>query len=115
MTSRDTESESAVDRTRNQPGVLCPKCDNLNYLGHDDCERCGAHLYVDCPRCGQKNARVYTRCKRCHKRLRGRGLFGRHHHRHSALRKAGWPLLQVLLILLGLGVVGGLLYLVYVL
>ncbi|HNQ90755.1 MAG TPA: hypothetical protein PKM73_19235 [Verrucomicrobiota bacterium] len=119
MTSSDENAPAdvAVDRTKNQPGVLCGKCDHLNYLGYDDCEKCGSPLYLDCRRCGRRNPRVYTRCQFCHGRLHRRGLFGRRrgHRRHSFWHRAGWQILEVLLVLLGLTVVLGVLYLAYVL
>lgn len=103
-----------MEPEHNKPGVLCGRCDYLNVAEADSCERCGAALYVDCPRCGHRNARIYTRCKQCHRRLRRR-LFGhRHsHRRHSFLHKAGWRMLEVLLVLAGLGVVLGILSLLY--
>lgn len=63
----------AIDREKNQPGVLCRRCDHLNYTGRDDCEDCGAPLFVECPHCGGRAPRVYTRCPQCRHRLRNRG------------------------------------------
>lgn len=103
-----------ADRSRNQPGVLCVHCDHLNYLGQETCERCGSRLYVTCPRCGRRNMRVYTRCQHCRKRLHRRGLFRqRQHHRKTFVQKLGWQVLEVLLVLAGVAVVFGVVYLLY--
>lgn len=118
MISNDQEGADgvAVDRTRNQPGVLCVRCDHLNYLGQDDCERCSGPLYTNCPYCGHKNQRVYTRCAECRRRIQRRLLWGgkRRHHKHSLLRKAKWGLFEALLVVVGLLLVGALLYFAHV-
>ena len=120
MTTNDPQSVEpasvAVDRAKNQRGVLCAKCDHLNYLGQDACEKCGGDLYVECRRCGKRNLRVYTRCQHCRRRLHGSLFSGRrrhHHRRESFLRRTAWQLLQVLLILLGILAVFGLLVFLY--
>jgi|GEM_PF-1032918 hypothetical protein len=110
----DNKSPTAIDRTKNQPGVLCIRCDHLNYLGQDHCERCGAALFVVCPRCKQRTMRVYTRCQYCRKRLRrSHFLPFRRHHRDSFFHRAGWLLFQIVLVLIGLGLVFGVVYLLY--
>jgi len=111
--SGEESASEGRDLERNQPGVLCPKCDHLNYRNQELCERCGAQLYVDCPRCGYKNERVYLRCRQCHKRLAG-GLFKHHRHRRhgrSWFRKVSWQVFQVLIVVLGIVAVGLLIYL----
>jgi predicted amidophosphoribosyltransferase len=121
MTTNDDQARApvplAIDRAKNQRGVLCARCDHLNFLGRDSCEKCGGGLYVDCRRCGKRNLRVYTRCQHCRRRLHGSLFSARrhhHHHRHSSfLRRTAAQLFQVLLILLGLLGVFGLLVLLY--
>jgi predicted amidophosphoribosyltransferase len=116
MISSEPEAggEVVVDRTKNQKGQLCTHCDCLNYLGHDDCERCGRPLYLNCRRCGRRNPRTNTRCNHCHSRLyRGR-LFGSRgrHHRQTLVRSIVVRSLQVGAVLLGLAAIGGIIYLV---
>lgn len=118
MTADQSESEAkapvAIDRTKNQPGVLCVRCNHLNYLGQEECERCGTALYVECPRCKRRNMRVYTRCQYCRKRLRRPHFLPfRRHHRRSFLSRVGWLFFQVLLVLIGIAAVLGLVYLIY--
>lgn len=117
MTTDQSQSNNkappVVDRTKNQPGVLCVKCDHLNYLDQERCERCGAALYVVCPRCKNRNMRVYTRCQYCRKRLHGSRFFSfRRRHRRSALHEVSWVVLQVILVLLGIAAVLGIVYLI---
>jgi predicted amidophosphoribosyltransferase len=107
-------SEAAVDRTKNQKGVLCGQCDFLNYLGHNDCERCGRPLYLNCRRCGRRNQRTLTRCHHCRSRLyRGRLFSSRgRRHRRTLLRSILVRSLQVCAVLLGLAAIGGIIYLI---
>ena len=98
-----------IDAGKNQPGILCSRCDHLNYAGRDDCEDCGSPLFVDCGHCGQRAPRVYTRCPRCRHRLHGRGGRSRKHRGHghqsvTTLRKATRQLLWAIGI--GLAVLG---------
>ena len=97
-----------VDRSKNQPGVLCGRCDHLNYLGEDDCEECGAPLYVDCPHCGARNVGVFTRCTKCRRRLHRRSMLQRHHSNKGGRRRrspTGAATRQFFWILLGFIVV----------
>lgn len=116
MISSESESggEVVIDRAKNQKGVLCTHCDHLNYLGYDDCERCGRSLYLNCRRCGRRNARTLTRCHHCHSRLyRGRLFHGKgRRHRHTVWRTILVRALQVFAVLLGLAAIGGLIWLV---
>jgi len=83
--------------------VLCGKCEHLSPWGRNECQYCGARLYVACNDCGERNERVRARCNKC----------GRHLHRTLASRARGVlrrnrRLLQpgyVLLFFLGAGVV----------
>jgi hypothetical protein len=66
------ESESAV---------RCPKCARENGPDIENCQQCGAHLFVLCRDCGVKNERADKKCSACGtdlhriKRKRKRGKF----------------------------------------
>ncbi len=110
----ESQAQTVIDRTKNQPGVLCPRCNHLNYLDREECARCGTALYVVCPRCKHRNMRVYMRCQKCRKRLKGGRLFNfRRHHRRSFLHRTGWLFFQIFLVLLGIAAVLAIIYLIY--
>jgi hypothetical protein len=103
MTSDESNvpAQPEIHRERNQPGVLCPRCDHLNYVGQEDCEDCGAPLFIECPHCGERTPRVFTRCPECRHRLRHRGSHrrkhgGKHRGAHSPSQRANRQLLWVL-------------------
>ena len=88
MTSDESQprTEAPIDPDKNQPGVLCTRCDHLNYLGQEKCEDCGAPLFVKCTHCGEQSPRVFSRCPHCHHRLRHRGRHGHRKH-HGGSRR----------------------------
>jgi len=102
----------ALDANKNQPGVLCQRCDHLNHGSREECEDCGAPLYVECAHCGERAARVFTRCPHCRHRLRHRGSHGRRHggkHRRprSSVQRANRLLLWAIGIIIILFVAAG--------
>lgn len=66
MSSSELESTGQVTTRR---GVLCAKCEHLNPPHSNECETCGAHLFLSCKECGEGNERVRTRCLKCGRRL----------------------------------------------
>lgn len=105
----------SADVERNQPGVLCVRCNHLNVTETPTCKRCGAELYRECAKCGHSSPIVFANCRKCHKRF-PRGVFG---GRNRKLRKAQsfakrtlTTAFQVLLVLVSLAVAGGIIYLI---
>jgi len=62
-------SELKAGEEKSDRAVLCSKCERLNSRGRNECNRCGAKLYIACNDCGHKNERVRTRCNNCNRRL----------------------------------------------
>ena len=50
-------------------GTLCCKCEHLNPIDRERCERCSEVLFLDCPKCQKRNARVLMHCASCRGRL----------------------------------------------
>ena len=50
-------------------GTLCCKCEHLNPIDRERCERCSEGLFLDCPKCQKRNARVLMHCASCRGRL----------------------------------------------
>lgn len=67
----DGNEKAVTGRNPTGAGTLCGRCDFLNPLGLEDCERCGVPLFVECKSCGEVVQRIYTRCTKCHRRLHG--------------------------------------------
>lgn len=64
-------------------GTLCCKCERLNPIDLERCERCGEELHVDCPKCRKRNARVLMHCTSCRGRLHHKTHHERGHHETS--------------------------------
>lgn len=96
-------------RTHTRKGVLCAKCEHLNPPESNECETCGAHLFLACKQCGEGNERVRTQCVRCGHRLHRSFL---HRSRRRLGRKGKLVLARVGLYCLGVILLYGLLVLV---
>lgn len=64
-------------------GTLCCKCEHLNPIDLERCERCGEGLHVDCPKCQKRNARVLMHCTSCRGRLHRKTHHEGGHHQTS--------------------------------
>lgn len=90
-----TQAGAEVVRPASQRGVLCIKCEHLNPPDIENCEECGAHLYVNCQECQTKNSRVSARCSHCGRRLHKR-------KKRRGREERGINLLYVALVLAGI-------------
>ena len=102
MSSSELENAARVTTRR---GVLCAKCEHLNPPQMNECETCGAHLFLACKECGEGNERVRTRCVKCGRRLH-RSLWQRSRKRMG--RSGRLAVAKVLLFCLGLLLMYGL-------
>ena len=107
MSSSELEKAGASTSRR---GVLCAKCEHLNPAHLNECETCGAHLFLVCKECGEGNERVRTRCRSCGRRLH-RSWFQRSRKKVSG-RGSRLMIAKVVLFCFGLLLVYGLLVLV---
>src|SRR5262245_14038480 len=97
--------DEAAGNASARRGVLCVKCEKLNELDAEKCDRCGTHLYVFCHRCGARNARVHSRCEKCRRRL----------HRTVRERWKGGSGRPINLLYVGLTLIGILVVIVFLL
>jgi ribosomal protein L40E len=95
----EPENKNSVRSSR---AVLCGKCEHLNPLGLETCERCGGHLFVFCRRCGTRNERVRTLCTKCHHSLH-RAWWTPAWKVFERLQRLTWP--QLLALIAGILVV----------
>lgn len=71
MSAATPRNAADAGAPRGLPGTLgCVKCNHPNPGAAEECERCGARLWVVCHECGAKSRRSEPACPRCNRRLR---------------------------------------------
>ena len=89
LLSSKPEEVSASSRWDGAPsgpmgkGTLCCKCEHLNPIDRERCERCSEELFLDCPKCQKRNARVLMHCASCRGRLHRKIQDKTSHHETS--------------------------------